>query len=202
MIINYPTHLYKQQIEDNYITIIISSTEPLKQIDETVPFINIQLPTIIESKKGQEEIEEIIVSGSTNIDSSEFFSVDDIVFSDEIDLIPENIIVDISNKKNIYGEQYIDPNLTLLYTNLERLIIQFRNSINEYNELERILVDINRQLTHITVIDQISDIIEEDVKNEIQRLQDLKEQTTQQMDIIRIEIFLLISKIKKLKNAL
>ena len=57
-------------------------------------------------------------------------------------------------------------------------------------------------MTHITVVDQIADIINEDVSQEIKSLQSQKDTIQQNMAIIRTEIFSVIANIKKLKNAL
>ena len=118
MIINFPTYLYKPTIDNDYISLTVSSTLPIKNIEEIVPFINIQLSSQIEMQETTGELIEISISNSNNIDSSEFFNIDDVLFTSDVLTIPQNISITINNKKNIYGAQYLDQYNTELLTNL------------------------------------------------------------------------------------
>lgn len=202
MIINYPTFLYKPISTSEYISLKISSNVPIQELDEAVPFMNIDIPIVEESTSPTDELIEIHVSNTPNLDISEFFNVDDITFSNEVDTIPCGILININNKTNFYDQQYLSNNKTTLLNNLEQNIDLYRDKCNQYKTLNSQLVNTNRKLTHITVVNQISDVIDEDVSQEIKSLQSQKDTIQQNMATIRTEIFLAIANIKKLKNAL
>jgi hypothetical protein len=198
MIINFPTHLYLPFSE--YISLKVSSIEPFKQINEIAPFINSDIKSTILIDEIKYELVGISTQNYMNIPLNEFFNIDDIEFSDEMIDIPELLDIDISSKKNIYGDKYL--NKEKLIRDLKNEILDFIQKINAANNIYYQIIEVNRNLSHITAIDQASEFTGEDVKQEINLLNEQKTILLNAQENLKGEISDIISKIKKLKNVL
>jgi hypothetical protein len=198
MIINFPTYLYKPF--DSYISLKVSSTDPFSEINEIAPFLNTDICSTILVDDTEYELVNISAKNYSNVPLNEFFSVDDIAFNNNNIDISEVLNIDINSKKNMYEELYIDKDK--LINDLKDEIAEFISKIDEVNGIYNQIVEVNRKLSHITAIDQASEFTGEDVKQEINLLNEQKTILLSIQTALGNEISDIISNIKKLKNVL
>jgi len=202
MIINYPTYSYNNS-NAKYISLNISSNEPYNDDDNTIPLINLNKTTIEYNEDEESELNQIIIThNNSNGSSINYYQVDDINISEDFDTIIHKLTVTINDKHNIYRQQYIDNYYDELLNQLYAHIYNYRDKRNQYNDIVDEMSKINENLIHLTAIDNVDLITNNDVKNQIDELNKQYEEYKTTLETLKQDIINIISNIKKLKNVL
>lgn len=202
MIINYPTYSYNNS-NATYISLNISSNEPYNDDNNTIPLINLNRTTIEYTEDEESELNQIIIThNDSNSSSINFYQVDDINISEDFDTIIYKLTINVNDKQNIYKQQYIDDYYEELLDQLYIYVYDYRDKRNQYNDIVNEMSRINENLTHLTAIDNVDLITNDDIKNQIAELNKRYEEYKTTLEVLKQDIINIISNIKKLKNVL
>lgn len=202
MIINYPTYSYNNS-NATYISLNISSNEPYNDDNNTIPLINLNRTTIEYTEDEESELNQIIIThNDSNSSSINFYQVDDINISEDFDVIIYKLTINVNDKQNIYKQQYIDDYYEELLDQLYIYVYDYRDKRNQYNDIVNEMSRINENLTHLTAIDNVDLITNDDIKNQIAELNKRYEEYKTTLEVLKQDIINIISNIKKLKNVL
>ena len=203
MIINYPTYYYNNS-DAIYYTLNISTNEPFNDNNEVVPLIDIDTVTTINYEVDEtSEINQIVITHNKNNSSSiNYYQVDDIDISDDFDVIICKLTITLNDKQNIYEQQYIDNYRKELLQQLYDYVEQYRTKRNEYNNIIQELSKINESKIHLTAINNVDMLSNEDITQQIDELNRQYNEYKEMLSELKQNIMDIISNIKKLKNIL